>query len=171
MASLLHSLSSLSLSSPQITTTTLSTSPLPSPSPTTLSFPTQPPPTLTTLHKTAPDIQSVMFPSFAYSNTLFFKRPYNVHVNVYDDDTEESLIGRFRQKVFRANVIQESKRRRFFETNQEKRKRKTRDAARRQSRRRPRPPIAKKEDVPRKKRADDEQDNWDVIDVEVPYCK
>ncbi|GKC82496.1 30S ribosomal protein S21, chloroplastic-like protein, partial [Tanacetum coccineum] len=122
MASLLHSLSSLSLSSPQTTTTTLSTSP----SPTTLTFPTQPPPTLS--------LESVMFPSFAYSNTLFFKRPYNVHVTVYDDDTEESLIGKFRQKVFRANVIQESKRRRFFETNQEKRKRKTRDAARRRSR-------------------------------------
>ncbi|PWA87365.1 hypothetical protein CTI12_AA128190 [Artemisia annua] len=115
--------------------------------------------------------QSVLFPSLAYSNILFFKRPYNVHVTVYDDDTEESLISKFRQKVYRANIIQESKRRRFFESNQEKRKRKTRDAARRRSRRRPRPPTAKKEDAPRKKRADDEQDNWDVIDVEVPYCE
>nr|XP_043607975.1 30S ribosomal protein S21, chloroplastic-like [Erigeron canadensis]XP_043607976.1 30S ribosomal protein S21, chloroplastic-like [Erigeron canadensis] len=116
------------------------------------------------------DIQSLVYPSLAFSNTLFFKTPYNVQVIVAPDESEESLIGRFRREVFRANVIQECKRRKFFETNQEKRKRKVRDAARRRARRRPRP-QAKKEEVSRKKAVDDESDNWDQIDVQVPYCR
>ncbi|KAI3820687.1 hypothetical protein L1987_08235 [Smallanthus sonchifolius] len=121
------------------------------------------------IRETSHDIQSVLFPSLAFSNTLFFKTPYNVQVIVNPDESEESLIGRFRREVFRENIIQECKRRRFFETNQEKRKRKIRDAARRRSRRRQRP-VAKKDDTPRKKVVDDEPDNWDLIDIEVPYC-
>ncbi|KAK1407190.1 hypothetical protein QVD17_38803 [Tagetes erecta] len=116
------------------------------------------------------DIQSVLFPAHAFSNTLFFKTPYNVQVIVSPDESEESLIGRFRREVFRANIIQECKRRKAFETNQEKRKRKIRDAAKRRSRRRQRP-VAKKDETPRKKVVDDESDNWDLIDDEVPYCK
>ncbi|XP_076959549.1 uncharacterized protein LOC143635661 [Bidens hawaiensis] len=153
-SSLITSLSSLSLSSSPPTTISLKTLTLTKP--------------LTT---NAPDIHSVLFPSLAFSNTLFFKRPYNVQVIVAPDESEESLVGRFRREVFRANVIQECKRRRFFETNQEMRKRKIRDAARRRSRRRQQRPVDKKDETPRKKVVDDKPDNWDLIDVEVPYCR
>ncbi len=48
-----------------------------------------------------------------------------------ENEPEEKLLGRFRKEVFKAGVIQESKRRRFFENTREKKKRKARDAARR----------------------------------------
>ncbi|XP_071696130.1 small ribosomal subunit protein bS21c-like [Rutidosis leptorrhynchoides] len=170
-SSLLHSLSSLSLSSsphqPPLTTVSLSSA-VTSASSKTLTI--KPHHLTPLIREISPDLQSVLFPSLAYSNTLFFKRPYNVQVIVSPDEPEESLIGRFRREVFRANIIQECKRRRFFETNQEKRKRKIRDAARRRSRKRPRP-EAKKEEVSKKKVVDDDHDNWDLIDVEVPYCR
>ncbi|XP_076907058.1 uncharacterized protein LOC143563398 [Bidens hawaiensis] len=162
-SSLITSLSSLSLSS---------SSPQPPP-PTSISLKTLTinQPLITTTTAPPPDIHSVLFPSLAFSNTLFFKRPYNVQVIVAPDESEESLVGRFRREVFRANVIQECKRRRFFETNQEMRKRKIRDAARRRSRRRQQRPVDKKDETPRKKVVDDKPDNWDLIDVEVLYCR
>ncbi|KAF5807031.1 putative ribosomal protein S21 [Helianthus annuus] len=166
--SLLNSLSSLSLSSsppPPPTTVSLSST---SSSTKTLTTITQPPIT-PLIHNTSNNIHSLLYPSLAYSYKLFFKTPYNVQVIVGPDESEESLIGRFRREVFRANIIQECKRRRFFETNQEMRKRKIRDAARRRSRRRQRP-VAKKDEIQRKK-VDDEPDNWELIDVEVPYCQ
>ncbi|KAJ0585564.1 putative ribosomal protein S21 [Helianthus annuus] len=132
--SLLNSLSSLSLSSsppPPPTTVSLSST---SSSTKTLTTITQPPIT-PLIHNTSNNIHSLLYPSLAYSYKLFFKTPYNVQVIVGPDESEESLIGRFRREVFRANIIQECKRRRFFETNQEMRKRKIRDAARRRSRR------------------------------------
>ncbi|KAK9080540.1 hypothetical protein SSX86_000298 [Deinandra increscens subsp. villosa] len=175
-ASLVNSLSSLSLSSSQ-------TPPPPPPPPTAVSLSSasydslslkaltiNQPVIAPSIRETSPDIHSVLFPSLAFSNTLFFKTPYNVQVIVSPDESEESLIGRFRREVFRANVIQECKRRRFFETNQEKRKRKIRDAARRRARRRQQP-VAKKDETPRKKVVDDQPENWDLIDIEVPYCK
>lgn len=82
-----------------------------------------------------PGCLSVACPALAFANTLFFKSAYNVQLIVRDDEPEEWLIGMFRRKVFRAGVIQESKRRRFFETTQEKRKRKAREAARRNRKR------------------------------------
>lgn len=78
---------------------------------------------------------SVVFPSLAFSNTLFFNSAYNVQVFVGDDEPEEKLISRFRREVFKAGVIQECKRRRFFESTQEKRKRKAREAAKRNRKR------------------------------------
>ncbi|KAI7727426.1 hypothetical protein M8C21_020431 [Ambrosia artemisiifolia] len=166
ISSLLNSLSSLSLSSsPQPTTVSLSSNSS-STKALTISQPVTTPP----IHEPCYNMQSVMFPSVTFSNTLFFKSPYNVQVIVGPDEPEESLIGRFRREVFRANIIQECKRRRFFETNQEMRKRKIRDAARRRSRRRQHP-LAKKDETPRKKVVDDEHDNWELIDVEVPYCQ
>lgn len=76
-----------------------------------------------------------LFPSLPFSNILFFKSAYNVQVVAGEHEPEEKLIGRFRREVFRAGVIQESKRRRFFESTQEKKKRKCRDAARRNRKR------------------------------------
>ncbi|KAI7727434.1 hypothetical protein M8C21_020439, partial [Ambrosia artemisiifolia] len=160
ISSLLNSLSSPSLSSsPQPTTVSLSSNSS-STKALTISQPVTTPP----IHDYEPsyNMQSVMFPSVTFANTLFFKRPYNVQVIVGPDEPEESLIGRFRRE--------ECKRRRFFETNQEMRKRKIRDAARRRSRRRQHP-LAKKDETPRKKVVDDEHDNWELIDVEVPYCQ
>lgn len=81
------------------------------------------------------DLLSVVFPSLAYANTLFFKSAYNVQVIVGEDEPEEVLLRRFRREVMRAGVIQESKRRRFFENKQEEKKRKTREAAKRNKRR------------------------------------
>ncbi|KAH7518892.1 hypothetical protein FEM48_Zijuj09G0219300 [Ziziphus jujuba var. spinosa] len=78
-------------------------------------------------------IASVICPSLAYSNTLFFRSAYNVQVVVDENEPEERLLGRFRREVMRAGVIQECKRRRFFENKQDEKKRKTREAAKRNS--------------------------------------
>ncbi|KAJ6298769.1 hypothetical protein OIU76_019848 [Salix suchowensis] len=81
------------------------------------------------------ELSSVVCPSLAYSNTLFFKSAYNVQVIVEDNEPEERLLNRFRREVMRAGVIQECKRRRFHENKQEEKKRKTREAHKRNRRR------------------------------------
>lgn len=81
------------------------------------------------------ELTSVVCPSLAYANTLFFKSAYNVQVIVDENEPEEKLLNRFRREVMRAGVIQECKRRRFFENKQDKEKRKTREAAKRNRRR------------------------------------
>ncbi|XVF60044.1 hypothetical protein PTKIN_Ptkin08bG0011100 [Pterospermum kingtungense] len=81
------------------------------------------------------ELSSVMCPSLAYANTLFFKSAYNVQVIVDDNEPEERLLNRFRREVMRAGVIQECKRRRFFENSQDEKKRKSREAAKRNRRR------------------------------------
>ncbi|XP_060667524.1 small ribosomal subunit protein bS21c-like [Ziziphus jujuba] len=115
-------------------------------------------------------ISSVICPSLAYSNTLFFSSTYNVQVVVNDNWSEEKLLSEFRRKVMKAGVIQECKRRRFFENKREAKKRKIREAAKRNSRRRSRyretPP--KKQDAPSSKREEDE-DNWDLPEGDIPY--
>nr|XP_004236356.1 30S ribosomal protein S21, chloroplastic isoform X1 [Solanum lycopersicum] len=112
-----------------------------------------------------------LFPSLPFSNILFFKSAYNVQVVAGEHEPEEKLIGRFRREVFRAGVIQESKRRRFFESTQEKKKRKCRDAARRNRKRRPQP-KALLGDTPETLKDEgykSDEDKWDLIDVESPY--
>uniref|UniRef100_A0A5B7CAD6 Uncharacterized protein n=1 Tax=Davidia involucrata TaxID=16924 RepID=A0A5B7CAD6_DAVIN len=117
------------------------------------------------------DLLSVVCPSLAFANTLFFKSAYNVQVIVGENEPEEKLIGRFRRDVLRAGIIQECKRRRFFESKQEERKRKTREAAKRNRKRRS--PQAKAPQQNKqggsKKEEDDEDDNWEFIDVDLPY--
>lgn len=81
------------------------------------------------------ELASVICPSLAYANTLFFKSAYNVQVIVDDNEPEERLLNRFRREVMRAGVIQECKRRRFFENKQDEKKRKSREAAKRNRRR------------------------------------
>ncbi|KAI4348305.1 hypothetical protein L6164_009040 [Bauhinia variegata] len=117
----------------------------------------------------SPDLASVICPSLAYANTLFFKSAYNVEVIVDENEHEERLLNRFRREVMRAGVIQESKRRRYFENKQEEKKRKSREAAKRKSRRRPqlRTSTQNMEELPRTKREEDE-DNWDLPE-DVPY--
>ncbi|KAJ4865780.1 Ribosomal protein S21 family protein [Raphanus sativus] len=79
---------------------------------------------------------SVICPSLAYSNTLFFSSSgYNVQVFVEDNESEERLVNRFRREVMRTGVIQECKRRRYFENKQDEKKRRTRDAAKRNKKR------------------------------------
>lgn len=46
-----------------------------------------------------------------------------------DGESEEQLVNDFKRSVFRAGVLQETRRRRFFESSQEKSKRKTKEAA------------------------------------------
>ncbi|GFP94052.1 30S ribosomal protein s21 chloroplastic [Phtheirospermum japonicum] len=112
----------------------------------------------------SPETMSVVCPSLAYANTLFFRSAYNVQVIVDDNEPEERLLGRFRREVMRAGVIQECKRRRFFENKQDEKKRRTRDAAKRNRRRRPQsrfgPP--EKSEASNKKKNDDDEDNWDL---------
>ncbi|XP_073145254.1 small ribosomal subunit protein bS21c isoform X2 [Henckelia pumila] len=110
------------------------------------------------------DVTSVICPSLAYANTLFFRSAYNVQVIVDDNEPEEKLLGRFRREVMRAGVIQECKRRRFFENKQDEKKRKTREAAKRNRRRRPqwRNGTQDKEEPSKTKKRDDDGDNWDV---------
>lgn len=81
------------------------------------------------------ELASVICPSLAFANTMFFNSAYNVQVIVDDNEPEERLLGRFRREVMRAGVIQECKRRRYFENTQDTRKRKTREAAKRNRRR------------------------------------
>lgn len=81
------------------------------------------------------ELASVICPSLAFANTMFFRSAYNVQVIVDDNEPEERLLNRFRREVMRAGVIQECKRRRFFENTQDVRKRKTREAAKRNRRR------------------------------------
>ena len=86
-------------------------------------------------HSASSSLSSVICPSLAYSNTLFFKSAYNVQVVVDDNESEERLLNRFRREVMRAGVIQECKRRRYHENTQEKKKRKNREAAKRNRKR------------------------------------
>ncbi|KAB1211758.1 30S ribosomal protein S21, chloroplastic [Morella rubra] len=109
-------------------------------------------------------LASVICPSLAYANTLYFKSAYNVQVIVDDNEPEERLLNRFRREVMRAGVIQECKRRRFFENKQDEKKRRTRDAAKRNKRRRPQARIftQNKQEATTTKKEDDEDDNWDL---------
>ncbi|KAM2107132.1 hypothetical protein ACFX1Q_024145 [Malus domestica] len=116
-------------------------------------------------------IESVICPSLAYANVLFFKSAYNVQVIVDDNEPEERLLGRFRREVMKAGVIQEVKRRRYFENKQDEKKRRTRDAAKRNKRSR-RPfsrPFQQKPEVPEAKKNDDDGDNWDLPQGGIPY--
>ncbi|KAL8474862.1 hypothetical protein ACS0TY_031326 [Phlomoides rotata] len=115
-------------------------------------------------------VMSVVSPSLAYANALFFRSGYNVQVIVDDNEPGERLIGRFRREVMRAGVIQECKRRRFFENKQEEKKRRTRDAAKRNRRRRPqsRMPFQDKQEVSKTKKSDEDEDNWDLPEGGLP---
>ncbi|XP_038900112.1 30S ribosomal protein S21, chloroplastic [Benincasa hispida] len=117
------------------------------------------------------ELASVICPSLAFANTMFFRSAYNVQVLVDDNEPEERLLNRFRREVMRAGVIQECKRRRFFENTQDVRKRKTREAAKRNRRRRPQARFTpqNKQDVPATKQEADD-DNWDLPEEEnIPY--
>ncbi|XP_022843500.1 30S ribosomal protein S21, chloroplastic-like isoform X2 [Olea europaea var. sylvestris] len=116
------------------------------------------------------DVMSVVCPSLAYANTLFFRSAYNVQVIVDDNEPEEKLLGRFRREVMRAGVIQECKRRRFFENKQEEKKRKSREAAKRNRRRRPqsRNFTQDRQETPKNKK-EEEDDNWDLPEGDLPY--
>ncbi|XVE84147.1 hypothetical protein DITRI_Ditri16bG0146500 [Diplodiscus trichospermus] len=117
------------------------------------------------------ELSSVICPSLAYANTLFFKSAYNVQVIVDENEPEERLLNRFRREVMKAGVIQECKRRRFYENKQDEKKRKSREAAKRNRRRRPQARFSQpnKQEVSSKKRDEDEEDNWDLPDGDLPY--
>ncbi|KAI3463657.1 hypothetical protein Pfo_020320 [Paulownia fortunei] len=122
-------------------------------------------------HNENSDSLSVAFPSLAFSNTFFFSSAYNVQVIVGDNEPEEKLISRFRREVLKAGVLQECKRRRFFECTQEKRKRKTREAAKRNRKRRPQPKVSRLVKAETSKKMEDsEDDNWEFLDIDLPYC-
>ncbi|KAL6136086.1 hypothetical protein ACLB2K_061387 [Fragaria x ananassa] len=126
------------------------------------------------LSSSSSELESVVNPSLAYANTLFFKSAYNVQVIVDEGESEERLLNRFRREVMRAGVIQEVKRRRYFENTQDEKKRRTRDAAKRNKRRRTfsRPPLMQNrqgQDVPVPKKSDDDEDNWDLPEGDIPY--
>ncbi|XP_011003928.1 PREDICTED: uncharacterized protein LOC105110550 [Populus euphratica] len=117
------------------------------------------------------ELSSVVCPSLAYSNTLFFKSAYNVQVIVEDNEPEERLLNRFRREVMRAGVIQECKRRRFHENKQEEKKRKTREAHKRNRRRRPqmRGPFQNKPEASPSKKNDDDEDNWEMPEGDASF--
>ncbi|KAH1038956.1 hypothetical protein J1N35_040699 [Gossypium stocksii] len=117
------------------------------------------------------ELSSVICPSLANANTLFFKSAYNIQVIVDDNEPEERLLNRFRREVMKAGVIQECKRRRFFENKQDEKKRKSREAAKRNRRRRPQARFSQpnKQEVSTKKRDEDDEDNWDMPNEALPY--
>lgn len=115
---------------------------------------------------------SVICPSLAYTNTLFFRSAYHVQVVLEDNEPEGKLLNRFRREVMRTGIIQECKRRRFFENKQEVKKRKSREAAKRNRRRRPqfsRGGSQDSEDISNSKKEDEDEDNWDLPDGAFPY--
>ncbi|KAF8083653.1 hypothetical protein N665_0759s0004 [Sinapis alba] len=120
------------------------------------------------------ELASVICPSLAYSNTLFFSPGYNVQVFVEDNESEERLVNRFRREVMRTGVIQECKRRRYFENKQDEKKRRTRDAAKRNKKRRPQARFTQetREEsaaaATKSKKKDEEEDNWEMPDGDVP---
>lgn len=89
------------------------------------------PPTVTRpSHQLSFNNNRVAYPSLANANLIFFKSGnYNVEVVPKDGESEEQLVNDFKRSVFRAGVLQETRRRRFFESSQEKSKRKTKEAA------------------------------------------
>ncbi|XP_022741406.1 30S ribosomal protein S21, chloroplastic-like [Durio zibethinus] len=117
------------------------------------------------------ELSSVICPSLAYANTLFFKSGYNVQVIVDEDEPEERLLNRFRREVLKAGIIQECKRRKYHENKQDKKKRKSREAAKRNRRRRPRARLSQsnKQERTSTKRDEDEEDNWEMPDEGLPY--
>ncbi|KDP46290.1 hypothetical protein JCGZ_10130 [Jatropha curcas] len=119
----------------------------------------------------SPELSSVIWPSVAYANTLFFKSAYNVQVIVERDDSEERLLNKFRREVMRAGIIQECRRRRYFENKQDEKKRKTREAAKRNKKRRPmmRSQTENKQETSTSKKVDDDEDNWEMPEGELPY--
>ncbi|KAG7017820.1 30S ribosomal protein S21, chloroplastic, partial [Cucurbita argyrosperma subsp. argyrosperma] len=116
------------------------------------------------------ELASVICPSLAFANTMFFRSAYNVQVIVDDNEPEERLLNRFRREVMRAGVIQECKRRKFFENPHDVKKRKSREAAKRNRRRRPQQRFTPqdKQDVPATKQEADD-DNWDLPEEGIPY--
>ncbi|CAN8266282.1 unnamed protein product [Cochlearia groenlandica] len=115
------------------------------------------------------ELASVICPSLAYSNTLFFSSSgYNVQVFVEDNESEERLVNRFRREVMRTGVIQECKRRRYFENKQDEKKRRTRDAAKRNKKRRPFTRFGQetREEAAaaatKSKKKDEVEDNWEM---------
>ncbi|XP_016442032.1 small ribosomal subunit protein bS21c [Nicotiana tabacum] len=117
------------------------------------------------------DVTTVVCPSLANANTLYFRSGYNVQVIVDDNEHEEKLVGRFRREVMRAGVIQECKRRRYFENKHDKLKRKSREAAKRNRKRRgpPRNFSDDKQEASKNKRDDEGEDNWELPDGGLPY--
>ncbi|KAL9228420.1 hypothetical protein vseg_004006 [Gypsophila vaccaria] len=122
---------------------------------------------------------NLKFPTFLPSNrttSLWWSLvpkmgTYNVQVVVEDNEPEDRLLGRFRREVFRAGVIQESKRRRFFENSQQKKKRKSREAAKKYRARRPRPKVLTQEivEIPKKATYNSDEDDWDLPAGDLPY--
>ncbi|CAH8388424.1 unnamed protein product [Eruca vesicaria subsp. sativa] len=138
-----------------------------------LSIQELPPPSSTA--SLSSELASVICPSLAYSNTLFFSSSgYNVQVFVEDNESEERLVNRFRREVMRTGVIQECKRRRYFENKQDEKKRRTRDAAKRNKKRRPFQARFTQEGreeaaaATKSKKKDEEEDNWEMPDGDVP---
>ncbi|MED6132275.1 hypothetical protein PIB30_017542 [Stylosanthes scabra] len=109
-------------------------------------------------------LSSVMCPSLAQANTMWFKSAYNVEVVVDENEPEEKLLNRFRREVMKAGVIQECRRRRYHEDTQDKRKRKSREAAKRNRRRRPQSKslAENKQVITNTKKKEDDDDNWDL---------
>ncbi|KAJ4870414.1 Ribosomal protein S21 family protein [Raphanus sativus] len=117
----------------------------------------------------------VAYPSLANANLVFFKSGnYNVEVVPKDGESEEQLVNDFKRSVFRAGVLQETRRRRFFESSQEKRKRKTKEAAKKYRKRRPnpKPKSYSAPETPKSRReVDEDDDNWELPpeEIEIPY--
>ncbi|KAK3036453.1 hypothetical protein RJ639_030052 [Escallonia herrerae] len=134
-----------------------------------LQYPVSTPSSSLSSYSCPADVTSVVCPSLAYANTLFFRSGYNVQVIVDDNEPEEKLLGRFRREVMRAGVIQECKRRRFFENKQDKEKRKTREAAKRNRRRRTPFRGAPQDKVEgTKSKKEDDDDNWELPEGGLP---
>ncbi|KAG6550018.1 hypothetical protein Mapa_008531 [Marchantia paleacea] len=70
-----------------------------------------------------------MDPSLRYANVMWFKGAYNAQIIVSPNESEDSIVRRFRHAVAEAGVLRECYRRRYRETPQDVIKRKQKQAA------------------------------------------
>lgn len=92
---------------------------------------------------------------------------YNAQIFAGENESEDSVVRRFRREVFKAGVFEECRRRRYFESKQEVKKRKSRAAVKRNVPRRPPKKPTKETKV--KEEEEEEEDNWELPDGDIGF--
>lgn len=97
---------------------------------------------------------------------IFSRGGYNAQIFVGENESEDSVVRRFRSEVFKASVFEECRRRRFFESKQDVKKRKSRSGVKRNVPRRPLKKPTKETEV---KDDEEEEDNWELPDRDIGF--
>jgi ribosomal protein S21 len=108
----------------------------------------------------------VLSPPASSVKPIFSRGGYNAQIFVGENESEDSVVRRFRREVFKANVFEECRRRRFFESKQDIKKRKSRSPVKRNVPRRPLEKPTKETEV---KDDEEEEDNWELPDRDIGF--